>query len=149
MQKQHPTGVESTQGFHPDLSRSHYRALMRVENKEARSTSSKTLMPWSSLNTYSTRATNVFSPVVTSSNFRPRKSCADCLPSHGQHGLVTIGTGCLGVPTQGERASINRNAPGYGCRFCRQGKLTAKRPGNGGWWPVRACLPSGRNFVPM
>ena len=36
MQKQHPTGVERTQGFHPDLSWSHYRALMRVENEEAR-----------------------------------------------------------------------------------------------------------------
>ena len=36
MQKQHPTGVETTQGFHPDLSWSHYRALMRVENEEAR-----------------------------------------------------------------------------------------------------------------
>ena len=34
--KQHPTGVESTTGFHPDLSWSHYRALMRVENEEAR-----------------------------------------------------------------------------------------------------------------
>ncbi len=36
IQKQHPTGIESTQGFHPDLSWSHYRALMRVENEEAR-----------------------------------------------------------------------------------------------------------------
>ena len=34
--KQRPTGVESTTGFHPDLSWSHYRALMRVENEEAR-----------------------------------------------------------------------------------------------------------------
>ena len=32
----HPTGVESATGFHPDLSWSHYRALMRVENEEAR-----------------------------------------------------------------------------------------------------------------
>lgn len=35
-QKKHPTDVESTQRFHPDLSWSHYRALMRVENEEAR-----------------------------------------------------------------------------------------------------------------
>ena len=34
--KQHPTGVEFATGFHPDLSWSHYRALMRVENEEAR-----------------------------------------------------------------------------------------------------------------
>ena len=34
--KQHPTGVESATGFHPALSWSHYRALMRVENEEAR-----------------------------------------------------------------------------------------------------------------
>ena len=34
--KQRPTGVESAIGFHPDLSWSHYRALMRVENEEAR-----------------------------------------------------------------------------------------------------------------
>ena len=34
--KQRPTGVESATGFHPDLSWSHYRALMRVENEEAR-----------------------------------------------------------------------------------------------------------------
>ncbi len=34
--KQHPIGVESATGFHPDLSWSHYRALMRVENEEAR-----------------------------------------------------------------------------------------------------------------
>ena len=34
--KQHPTGVESATGFHPDLSWLHYRALMRVENEEAR-----------------------------------------------------------------------------------------------------------------
>ena len=34
--KQHPTGVESATGFHPDLSWSHYRILMRVENEEAR-----------------------------------------------------------------------------------------------------------------
>ena len=34
--KQRPTGVESATGFHPDLSWSHYRALMRVENDEAR-----------------------------------------------------------------------------------------------------------------
>lgn len=35
-QKQHPPGVKSESGFHPDLSWSHYRALMRVENDEAR-----------------------------------------------------------------------------------------------------------------
>ena len=35
-QKQRPTGVESATGFNPDLSWSHYRALMRVENEEAR-----------------------------------------------------------------------------------------------------------------
>ena len=34
--KQRPPGVESATGFHPDLSWSHYRALMRVENEEAR-----------------------------------------------------------------------------------------------------------------
>ncbi|MDE2888917.1 MAG: PDDEXK nuclease domain-containing protein [Gemmatimonadota bacterium] len=34
--KQRPTGVESATGFHPDLSWSHYRTLMRVENEEAR-----------------------------------------------------------------------------------------------------------------
>ena len=34
--KQHPMGVESATGFHPDLSWSHYRALMRVENEESR-----------------------------------------------------------------------------------------------------------------
>ena len=34
--KQHPMGTESATGFHPDLSWSHYRALMRVENEEAR-----------------------------------------------------------------------------------------------------------------
>ena len=33
---QRPTGAESATGFHPDLSWSHYRALMRVENEEAR-----------------------------------------------------------------------------------------------------------------
>ncbi len=33
--KQHPMGVKSESGFHPDLSWSHYRALMRVENDEA------------------------------------------------------------------------------------------------------------------
>ncbi len=32
----YPAGVESATGFHPDLSWSHYRALMRVENEEAR-----------------------------------------------------------------------------------------------------------------
>lgn len=32
----HPAGVELTQGFSPLLSWSHYRALMRVENREAR-----------------------------------------------------------------------------------------------------------------
>ena len=35
-EKQRPTGVESATGFSPDLSWSHYRALMRVENEEAR-----------------------------------------------------------------------------------------------------------------
>ena len=34
--KPRPTGVESATGFHPDLSWSHYRALMRVENEDAR-----------------------------------------------------------------------------------------------------------------
>lgn len=34
--KQHPMGVESPTGFLPSLSWSHYRALMRVENEEAR-----------------------------------------------------------------------------------------------------------------
>ena len=34
--RQRTTGVESATGFHPDLSWSHYRALMRVENEEAR-----------------------------------------------------------------------------------------------------------------
>ena len=34
--KQYSTGTESVTGFHPDLSWSHYRALMRVENEEAR-----------------------------------------------------------------------------------------------------------------
>jgi len=34
--KQHPMGTEFATGFHPDLSWSHYRALMRVENEEAR-----------------------------------------------------------------------------------------------------------------
>jgi predicted nuclease of restriction endonuclease-like (RecB) superfamily len=32
----HPKGGGLTEGFHPDLSWSHYRALMRVENEEAR-----------------------------------------------------------------------------------------------------------------
>lgn len=36
MQKQPPMDVKSASGFHPDLSWSHYRALMRVENEEAR-----------------------------------------------------------------------------------------------------------------
>ena len=36
MRTQHPMDVESTQRFHPDLSWSYYRALMRVENEEAR-----------------------------------------------------------------------------------------------------------------
>ena len=36
MQKQHPMDIESAKRFHPDLSWSHYRALMRVENGEAR-----------------------------------------------------------------------------------------------------------------
>ncbi len=35
--KGRPTGDESPQGFHPDLSWSHYRALMWVENAQARS----------------------------------------------------------------------------------------------------------------
>ena len=35
--KRYPLGNESATGFHPDLSWSHYRALMRVENKHARS----------------------------------------------------------------------------------------------------------------
>ena len=34
--KQDPMGTEFATGFHPDLSWSHYRALMRVENEEAR-----------------------------------------------------------------------------------------------------------------
>ena len=34
--KQHPMGTEFATGFHPDLSWSHYRALMRVENEDAR-----------------------------------------------------------------------------------------------------------------
>lgn len=34
--KQHPVGVELTDTFHPALSWSQYRALMRVENEEAR-----------------------------------------------------------------------------------------------------------------
>ncbi len=34
--KQHPMGVKSATGFNPKLSWSHYRALMRVENEEAR-----------------------------------------------------------------------------------------------------------------
>ncbi len=33
---QRPTGVQSPPGFHPNLSWSHYRALMRVENEQAR-----------------------------------------------------------------------------------------------------------------
>ena len=37
VQKRHPVGGESPQGFHPDLSWSHYRALMWVENAQARS----------------------------------------------------------------------------------------------------------------
>lgn len=36
IQKQHPAGGELNQGFDPDLSWSHYRAIMRVKNKEAR-----------------------------------------------------------------------------------------------------------------
>lgn len=36
VQKRHPTGGELTKGFHPDLSWSQYRALLRVENGEAR-----------------------------------------------------------------------------------------------------------------
>ncbi|MFH0799655.1 MAG: PDDEXK nuclease domain-containing protein, partial [Pseudomonadota bacterium] len=35
-QKLHPTGGESPASFHPNLSWSHYRALMRVENEKAR-----------------------------------------------------------------------------------------------------------------
>ncbi len=35
-EKRHPAGSELTQGFHPDLSWSHYRALMREEGEEAR-----------------------------------------------------------------------------------------------------------------
>lgn len=35
-QKRHPAGGESEHGFHPNLSWSQYRALMRVENEEAR-----------------------------------------------------------------------------------------------------------------
>ena len=35
-EKRYPAGGESTRGFHPDLSWSHYRALMRVENEDAR-----------------------------------------------------------------------------------------------------------------
>jgi predicted nuclease of restriction endonuclease-like (RecB) superfamily len=35
-EKRYPVGGESDQGFHPDLSWSQYRALMRVENEEAR-----------------------------------------------------------------------------------------------------------------
>lgn len=34
--RRHPTGGESPQGFSPQLSWSHYRALMRVESREAR-----------------------------------------------------------------------------------------------------------------
>ncbi|MFH0800109.1 MAG: DUF1016 N-terminal domain-containing protein, partial [Pseudomonadota bacterium] len=34
-QKLHPTGGESPASFHPNLSWSHYRALMRVENEKA------------------------------------------------------------------------------------------------------------------
>ena len=34
--RKRPKAVESATGFHPDLSWSHYRALMRVENDEAR-----------------------------------------------------------------------------------------------------------------
>jgi len=36
MQIPHPTGGESSQGFSPQLTWSHYRALMRVENVDAR-----------------------------------------------------------------------------------------------------------------
>ena len=36
MQKQHPMGTEFATGFHPDLSWSHYRALMRVENEKGK-----------------------------------------------------------------------------------------------------------------
>ena len=35
-QKRYPSGGEFTERFHPDLSWSQYRALMRVENEEAR-----------------------------------------------------------------------------------------------------------------
>ncbi len=37
LEKRYPLGSESETCFHPDLSWSHYRALMRVENKHARS----------------------------------------------------------------------------------------------------------------
>lgn len=36
LQKSYPAGTESLQGFSPQLSWSHYRALMRVDNTEAR-----------------------------------------------------------------------------------------------------------------
>ena len=36
VKKEYPPGTESPQGFSPKLSWSHYRALMRVENAEAR-----------------------------------------------------------------------------------------------------------------
>ena len=35
--KGYPVGDEPLKGFHPDLSWSHYRALMRVENEHSRS----------------------------------------------------------------------------------------------------------------
>ena len=36
-QKRRPIGGECVEGFHPQLGWSHYRALMRVENEQARS----------------------------------------------------------------------------------------------------------------
>jgi len=36
LEKRHPTGDESLQGFSPQLTWSHYRALSKVENREAR-----------------------------------------------------------------------------------------------------------------
>ena len=36
IEKRYPTGSESLQGFSPQLSWSHYRALMRVQDAEAR-----------------------------------------------------------------------------------------------------------------
>jgi len=36
-EKHYPAGGEPRTGFHPDLSWSHYRTLMRVENEHSRS----------------------------------------------------------------------------------------------------------------